>query len=407
MIKKGFLILIISILLFSLTGCYDVRGVDELSYVIAVGLDEGDNNKIYLTLQFATPNSSSSGSEGKGSNETSSSITTVECSSIDSGIALINSYISKQINLFHCKVVIISETLASKGISEYVSTLVNNIEIRPDCNIIISKCDAKDFLSSAKPVLESLSARYFETSFKSGEYTGYTSPVILFDFFSSILDTCSEAHAILGGINIAANHRSTPSDNYLQQDSSYTAGEMPINHKSTLETIGLAVFKGDKLVGELNGIETVCHLILTNKLKNCTISIPNPIETNSTIDLYINKKNNTRSKVSLVNNTPYISTSVYLTSFGLSSNIDYTSSENLKLIEQYASDYMEEQITSYLYKTSKSYKSDIVGFGKYAMLNYLTWDDWISSNWLSNYENSFFDVNVNFTITSGHLFNKT
>lgn len=407
MIKKILIFLIITVLLFNLTGCYDARGIDELSYVIAIGIDEGKNNKIYLTLQFAAPSSgSSSGSQG--GTETSSSVTTVECSSIDSGLAIINSYISKQINLSHCKVIVISETFASKGISEYIPTLANHVEIRPDCNVIISKCDARNFIANSKPVLETLSARYFETSFKSSEYTGYTSPVVLYSFFSSILDTCSEAYAILGGINVAPNHKTSSTDNnYMNQDSSYTSGETPISNESILETTGLAVFKGDRLVGELNGIETICHLMLTNHLKNCTISIPSPIELNNTIDLYLSRKNSTKNDVSLVNNTPYITSSVSLTGFGLSSNIDYNSTENLKLIEQYACSYIKEQITSYLYKTSKSYKADIVGFGKNALTNYLTWDEWIASNWLDNYENSFFDVTVNVDITSGYLFNKT
>ena len=50
----------------------------------------------------------------------------------------------------------------------------------------------------------------------------------------------------------------------------------PIESKNNVESMGLAVFRGDKLVGELNNIETLCHLIITNDLKNATINITNP-----------------------------------------------------------------------------------------------------------------------------------
>ena len=40
----------------------------------------------------------------------------------------------------------------------------------------------------------------------------------------------------------------------------------PIESKNNVESMGLAVFRGDKLVGELNNIETLCHLIITNDL---------------------------------------------------------------------------------------------------------------------------------------------
>lgn len=126
-----------------------------------------------------------------------STVTTVDCASIDSGIALINSYISKKINLSHCKVIIISEELAYEGISEYIYTLVNNIQIRPDCNVVISRCNAEDYLNNSTPTLESVSARYYEFTLNSSEYTGYTEDIKLYDFYSDLLSTTCEAHAIL------------------------------------------------------------------------------------------------------------------------------------------------------------------------------------------------------------------
>ena len=65
---------------------------------------------------------------------------------------------------------------------------------------------------------------------------------------------------------------------------------------------------------------------------------------------------------------------------------------------------MEQNISSYLYKTSKDLKSDIANFGKYALKNYTTWDDWVKSDWLYNYQNSFFTVKVNSNIQNSQLF---
>lgn len=168
---KFFLILLILIVcLFTLCGCYDAQGLETLAYAVALGIDKGENNKIRLSLQIAIlSNGSSGGSES--SQSESSTITTVDCASIDSGLALINSYISKKINLSHCKAIIISEELATEGISEYLFTLVNNIEIRPDCNIIISRTKASEYLENSQPTLESISARYYEFTLNSSEYT--------------------------------------------------------------------------------------------------------------------------------------------------------------------------------------------------------------------------------------------
>ena len=117
------LILIITLSIFSLSGCYDAIQIETLAYAVAIGFDEGSENVLNLSLQIAL--NTSSNSEGNASSQSSdSTVISVECSSIQSGINLINSYISKQINLSHCKVIVISEILAYKGISEYLYTLI-------------------------------------------------------------------------------------------------------------------------------------------------------------------------------------------------------------------------------------------------------------------------------------------
>ncbi len=161
-------------------------------------------------MQLATLNSNSSDSSGSSQSE-NSVLETVECTTIDSGINLINSYISKKVNLAHCKAIIISEEIATEGISPYLYTMVNNTELRPDCNIIISKCNASDFLKHSEPTLESVSARYYELVINSSEYTGYLEDVTLSNFYSNLLSPTSDAHAILGGINSKSTHKTNAS----------------------------------------------------------------------------------------------------------------------------------------------------------------------------------------------------
>lgn len=411
MIKKGGLIFLILILLtsFLISGTSN-RALENSAYVVALGIDAGDNNLIKLTFQFASPSGNSkSGSNSSSSQSDSSSITTIECSSIDSGISLMNSYMTKKVNLSHCKAIVISQTLAYSGVSEYISTLMNHPEVRPLCNVIISKCDASDFLNNSKPMLETVSARYYELILTSSQYVGYSENVLLSDFYSNILDTSQEAIAILGGINSDGTHLTNVNLPPYDIDSSYTASESPIKNETSLENLGLAVFTGDKLIGELTGMDTICHLIITNNLNMATISIPSPFSNSSTISLYISLNKKTKNSISFLNGFPYIASKIYVSAniLSLDDNIDYTKSNNLKLIEDNLNTYLTSKIYDYLYATSKVYKSDISGFGKLARRHYLTTQDWESSFWLSNYQNTFFSVEVSSTINSSYLFNKT
>ena len=82
---------------------------------------------------------------------------------------------------------------------------------------------------------------------------------------------------------------------------------------------------------------------------------------------------------------------------------DYSQNKNIELIEEYSKYYIERFIDDYLYKTAKVFKSDITAFGKYAVSSFATIDEWENYNWLDNYQNSFFDVDINVDIVSRYL----
>lgn len=213
------MIIIISVLTFSLTGCFADQGLETLTYVIALGIDVGSNdNNLKVSLQFAIPESSSNGSSQSGTSKTMS----MEASTISEAVSLMNGYTSKKIDLSHCKIIVFSEKIATKGISNHISSLINNIEIRPDCNVIVSRCDAEDFLNNSTPSLDKLTARYYEVLLNSKEYTGYTIEMPIGKFFSNLADSSSEATAILGGITL---ENATPNN-----ANEYKANELPIKN---------------------------------------------------------------------------------------------------------------------------------------------------------------------------------
>lgn len=414
--KIAIIFLSIFIVLFALSGAYNTQNIDRLAYVIALGLDVGENEPLKLSIQLSRPGSTKSSSDQSSDNNI---VNSVECSSIESGLNLFDSYISRKINLSHCKVVVISEELASKGVSDYAYTLLNSVEMSPHANVIISKSPSEKFLNSSQPILESLASNYYEIALSSSEYTGLTQNVTLIKFFSDYVDTFRNPVAILGAVNSkdtnslsnSTTNDSTDSTSDINKDSSYVAGQTPISSKDNIENMGLAVFNGDKLVGELNGLESIFHLIVSNQLKSCNISIPNPLGDSDSIDVNLSLKSSTKNNVQFVNGSPYITSDIKLnikilsaTEQSSKSDSDYFSDENMKQIEDACNKYLSENITNYLYKTAKEYHSDIDGFGKHAVKYFLTMQEWNDYNWLDNYKNSTFNVTVDSTLKSGYTF---
>ena len=294
------------------------------------------------------------------------------------------------------------------GIANEVYTLINDVQIRPDCSMIISRCDAYDFLNNSKPVLINLVERYYEVVVTSGEYTGYSSDIKISDFYSHLKEPSIQPLAILGGINTESTHKNN-SSNFIDKDSSYKAGEAFVKDKNNLEIMGLAVFKDDKLVGEINGIETIAHLIITNKLNDCTINIPDPFNENDLITLSITEIKGKNYKVDMVNNSPFIKLKINLNAniLSVNNNSDYTKKENLDIINKYTNSYLESHIKQYLYKTAHDFNSDVVGFGRKTLIKYWNLNDWYKLNWLENYRNSVFDINVNTNIKNSALILKS
>lgn len=386
--------------LFLLSGCSS-HNIDRLAYVISIGFESGQNEKLKISFEISTPTNSGSGSttSNSGSNEKSSnsSVVSVECSSIDDGITKLNSYLRKSVDLSHCNIIVFSEELAVKGLHDYVYTLINNIEISPACNILIASCSIEDFFINSSNSLENYSANY---EVLDRHLTGYTEIVTISDFFAKTNDSFGEPFAILcqlasDDISLLENHSTSSSSN----------SSNPPENTHTLKTVGLAVFKQDKLVGYLSENQTLAHLILTNELQNSIVAIPSPFEEDVDIDIYITPRLDTKVKIDLIDGKPFISVNVFLSAkiVSVSNNHEFLNEDNINLLENSANEYLRKVMLDYFEATAYKYESDIGGLGKYVASKFLTWDDWNSFDWLNTYKYSSFDINVETTITSSYL----
>lgn len=399
---KIFIIILIIIFFISFSYSYKALNIDNLAFVVALGIDSSDSKEIKVTFQFVNPPSTSEGSN----QESKIFQDTVDCNSIPNAINIMNSYLARKIDLSHCRNIVFSEDIAKNGISNYIYTLMNDVQVRPTSNIIVTTCSANEYIKNSKPSLETSITRYYDIFTNSGHYTGYVSNASIGNFYNALVCNSCEPYTILGGISSAS---STNSKSTVPSDSNIKSGSSPISGMRSSENIGMAAFKHDKLIGELDAIETVCFHILKNNLNGFIISVPEPEDNNSKIDLLITPKANTKIKVNLINGSPYIKidTSFYAKMYSMDENTSYLNPNAIESISNICNKYLEDVLLSYLYKTSVEFKSDINGIGKYALSNFSTNTEFKNYNWVNNYTNSTFKVTVNTTVSSGFLLNKT
>lgn len=380
-LKKIFIIVLIIIFVSSFSASYNSLNIDNSAFAIAIGIDKSDSNKLKVTFEFLAPSPS-----GEGSVETTPVLNSVDCSSITNGINLMNAYLGRKVNLSHCKLIIFSEELAKEGISDEVYSLINEVQVRPSANIVVSKCNTKYYIENSVPSLENLIPKYYEIFPNTSEYTGYTCNATIGDFFNALVCNYCSPYAILGGID-----------------------ESPITGERETQNIGLAVFKNAELVGELNAIETICFLNLKESVDSFLVSIPDPQEANSKIDIYLTPNTTHNIDVDFVNGAPYVKMKLEFSGkiYSMSRDSQYLNIDVLNSISNSCNNYLESQFSSYLYKTSTVFESDINGLGSFALSKFSTTTEFDNYNWLDNYKNCTFDVEVNTVIDSGFLLTQT
>lgn len=106
------LFVILILVSFTLSGQYTKQDINDAAYVVAIGIDVGEQNDLKVSFQLSIPSKNSS--DGDSSSSSDTVIDTIESSSIESSISLANGYVSKKLDLSHCKVIVISEEVAVK-----------------------------------------------------------------------------------------------------------------------------------------------------------------------------------------------------------------------------------------------------------------------------------------------------
>lgn len=136
--NKNIIILVIfcSVLL---GGCYDSKEIDERNFVISVGIDKGDNEKIEVALGIAKPDTKSESSVAE-------EIKTIEGDTFAQAVKLTSSTDSQSMYFGHTKNIVFgSEVLKDvDAMEEILDTMVRNNDFSLKMIMLSSKGNAKD-----------------------------------------------------------------------------------------------------------------------------------------------------------------------------------------------------------------------------------------------------------------------
>lgn len=448
--KKKFIIILILFVVFitfiaGFSNSYVSHRIEHLAYVLVLGIDKGEKARLKISTQFINVASSSSGASSDSSQIV---LTSCEANSMFSGLNLLNSYIGKEINLAHCSVVVFSEEIAKEGISSEIYSLINNEEIRSSANIVVTNCKAYDYINNSKPNLENLTSKYFDTFDITSKLTGYFSNITLGDFFNNLSESNSDPIAVLGGLNSTArSEENTSSSNSSEESSSSSnsgnsgningeasnsnsssqdveeqekqdietnqnnlvAGKSSIVGGRGTEDLGIAIFSGDKYIGELTVWESICHSLITNSIDTCIISVEDPLVENKQLEIQLspNKKSKITSNIENGDININIELNLIANILSLNSNINYEDTDTINKISTATQNRLNDELNKYFDKIARKYNVDI---DKYylSILKYFPYQkNFDDFNYKEKLKNANFNCNTHVNIISSLLITKT
>nr|WP_242856173.1 Ger(x)C family spore germination C-terminal domain-containing protein [Ruminiclostridium josui] len=248
-----------TIIMLTLTGCYDTREIEDLAYVVAIGIDEADNNMFNLTFQSAVPKSITTG-EGE-----TTDIRTFKTDNFLSGFRKTGRYLSKKINLSHTKIIVVSEQIANRGLLPFLNGLQNYMELRPNVNIIVSANGAKNYIESLQSKLTASPTKFYDMMFKSYQTDFRVPSSQLGDYLYRTHSSGAQPVTIYTDVDNSVIDSKKPETDKPEGEEDKAKKNMSIK--------GLAVFNGDKMRGSLDSTETSIYALMTGSIDNINLRL--------------------------------------------------------------------------------------------------------------------------------------
>ena len=367
MYKKLLLLLII----FSLTGCYDHKELNEIAILTATEINK-KNNEYIVKAQVVNPQSKDTVNiqapfiiyEGKGK-------------TIQEAYRQIKLQSSRFLYPNHLQIIVIDEELAKEDVSQIVDFYLRVPHVRTEFSVIVGK--KNDILSITTPIDDISATSIVETLETNNKYLGSTNLITFNEFANMNIDKHLEV--ILPSIE---------SVNY-NKESDTTKNTEQTQIKSMYKLSNLAVFKDEKLLGYLTEDESITYNVLKNKTKTTLLTYE--CEKNKYMTVEITK---IKSDISTKNKEIDIKIKMSGNINEIMCDISLKKEKNIKQLEKQLESYLKKEINKNISNIRNKYNSDIFGFlDLIYKTDYKTYKE-VKDSW---YKDTYKNIKINLSLS--------
>lgn len=395
----------ITIVLFSfsivclLSGCWDKKELEQMSYTTAIGLDipEGidieERQAVDVTFQFSNPKLNLKGAKAE-KDDLQLNIVTLTAPDFVTAKNMANSFVTRQISFAHAKTIIVSEELANTDLFyRFLGSAIKEREVRREMSIIVSEGKAAEFIRKNNPELKIMPHKYYQFIIERSVETGLV-PESTINRLLAITDGDADLFlAIYGAVSKKSNGEG------FKEEDQYYAGNVPKKGGNPVQLIGSAVFKEGKMIGKLTGEETRGILLLdnTSKVQDMFTSYKDPLDEKYKIAARIKKKTATEVNVKLRKKGPPkidVKVPIEVELLSVPSMKNYSEDlENQQILIKTIEKEIEKNLFALVEKSQTEFKSDPFYWSLHARPLFSSVKDYENWDW-TNKQYPFADITV-------------
>lgn len=361
----------LALILSCFSGCWDYREIEKLAIVAGMAADRDEERDIYIiTVEVLNSQIAKDGTE------TRSTVVTGEGKTIFDAVRNIIILTGTKLYWSHCKVVVIGQEMARDGITPVADWISRLIETRPDIWVLVSTEKTAGEILKNKAPMQEVTSYFMEDLFESQKEIPRFPDAILFELLG---DLSSEGVSIIlprveliSGIN--------------------GGGQVP-------RIFGAAVFFRDKMVGQLDGLETR-NIMWVREGAEGGVVTEYQQEGDGHVDISLEVASMKVEKIpKFIDGKPAMQVkldySLVLTEVGKS--IDLNEEKYLNSLMSLTENDLKKEVSRSVRKLQTELRSDVTGFGEAFRLKFPGYWKQVVHRWTEIYRTLpvYYDVKVN------------
>lgn len=244
-------VLVISACAGLLTGCWDSKELDALFIASGVALDVADDpEQTDITLQAAQIKQSDSGSGKNSASENAAVLLRTTDQTLAGALTNLNRDSDHELLLQHNRALLFGSELAERGVQKYIDFFLRDQQSRPELTLLVVDGRAEEALT-AKLTQQPVSGIFLAGMMEDASAMSVHFRVRLIDFTSMLLDKTT-----------------APVIPIIQ-----VTGE---GEEQEIKLTGMAVFKGDRMIGRLDNAYTINYMWMMGHVERCNMDAVDP-----------------------------------------------------------------------------------------------------------------------------------